>query len=125
MKVVSAILIFVVSLSLMAGSAMAVDPQTVELEKRRLQQTLNNIHFNPQKSQKVQDALNELERNPELYFYKKQGRQKSAGASGSNIGQCMNDCSNEQGICNGSCQGNTSCMGRCSAAWSRCTSRCR
>jgi len=125
MKVVSAILIFIVSLILIAGSAMAVDQQTVELEKQRLQQILNNTHFNPQKSQKVQDALNELERDPDLYFYKKQGRQQSAGPSGSNIGQCMNDCSNEQGICNGGCQGNTSCINRCSSAWSRCTSRCR
>lgn len=125
MKVVPAILILIVSLILIAGPAMAVDQQTIELEKKRLEQIQSNPRVSSQMRQKAGDALNELERDPELYFYKKQGRHQSAGASGSNIGQCMNDCSNEQGICNGGCQGNASCMSRCSAAWSRCTSRCR
>lgn len=126
MKNITAILVFVLSFVVLAIPAMAVDPQTVELEKKRLQQIRNNPRISPDMWRKTGDALSELERDPDLYFYKKQGRQQSAApTAGSNMAQCMNDCSNEHGICNGDCRGNGSCFSRCSSALARCNSRCR
>lgn len=96
-----AILLFVVLLATATfGYAVAqnkVDPRMIDMEKRKLQDELqrykdshtqerfDRLNINksrqdgPSKEDRIQAAIDELDRDPELYFYKKQQQ----GAKGS------------------------------------------
>jgi hypothetical protein len=134
MKKVFVNLIFVVLFTTVVfGYAIAqgtVDPRTIELEKKMLQQQMDNTHLDAARVSKIRDKMNELERDPELYFYKKSGANtrtttgSAVNRSNSNVGQCMGDCASEQGICISQCQGNGQCINRSAATHGRCVSRC-
>ena len=88
MKQALALVLFAIFL-ISSGYAVAqgnVDQRMIDMEKRRLQQNIDDYSSNPRLSAQTKENLigplkakmDELDRDPEYYFYKKQQRSPSS-----------------------------------------------
>jgi len=76
-----AIVLFLTTIFGYAIAQSRADSRTIELEKKRLEDTLERYNNNPRLTgqtkehliERVKSDMAELDRDPDLYFYKRQG----------------------------------------------------